>query len=90
MSAQGQEAVPLSQVARDAQVVVVRIVSGGGAADHFAQLGIRPGTAMRVLGRGGAGPIAITVGERRLEIGRGMAEKLLVRGGRNPDLSPRM
>ena len=90
MSAQAERTLPLSEAARDAQVVVVKVIPGRGATDYFAQPGIQSGTALRVLGRGGMGPVAIVVGERRLEIGRGMADKLLVREGRRPDLSPKM
>jgi ferrous iron transport protein A len=78
MSTQEPTAVPLTEVESGKEVIVIGFASGRGAVDHFAQLGIHPGTKLRVLTSGGTGPVTIAAGQRRMDIGRGMADKLLV------------
>lgn len=78
MSAGESHPVALSDVAPGEEVIVVGLASGRGAARHFTELGVEPGMALRVLENVGAGPVVVALGERQLEIGRGMADKLLV------------
>lgn len=79
MSTQESHPVRLSDIAPGEEVIVVGLASGRGAARQFTELGVEPGMGLRVLENVGAGPVFVALGERQLEIGRGMADKLLVR-----------
>lgn len=79
MTTQEPDVTSLTDVAPGEEVTVIALASGRGTAEHFSELGIQPGMTLRVLQNFGAGPLTVAVGARQLEIGRGMAEKLLVR-----------
>lgn len=56
-------------------------ISGGRAVQRLlAGMGIRIGKTVRLLcgGKGHPGPVLIAVGESRMALGRGMAQKILV------------
>jgi ferrous iron transport protein A len=61
------------------QGVVVSL--GGGRAFHsrMVSMGLRPGGEIKVIRNAGGGPILVAARETRLALGRGMAEKILVR-----------
>jgi ferrous iron transport protein A len=51
---------------------------------QLMDMGLRPGGRIRVLRAGSRGPVLVLVGETRLGIGRGMAEKIeVVPAGKN-------
>lgn len=59
----------------------VRAIAGGRAVQRLlAAMGIRIGKTVRLLrgGNGHSGPVLIAVGESRMALGRGMAQKILV------------
>lgn len=59
----------------------IRAISGGRPFQRLmAGMGIRIGNTIRLLrgGNGHSGPVLIAVGESRMALGRGMAEKILV------------
>ena len=45
---------------------------------QLMDMGLRPGTQIRVMRSSGGGPMLVQVGETRLGIGRSMAEKIEV------------
>jgi ferrous iron transport protein A len=79
MTTQQPNVTSLSDVAPGEEVTVVGLDSGRGAAEHLTELGIQPGMTLRVLQNVGSGPISVALGEREVDIGRGMADKVLVR-----------
>ena len=69
---------PLS-LARDKDCLTITSMHGG---RHYRRqlmdMGLRPGLQIKVMRASGRGPVLISVGETRLGIGRGMAEKIEV------------
>lgn len=53
------------------------MVGGRAFQQRMVSMGIRVGTELEVL-RGSSGPVLVGVGESRLALGRGMAEKIMV------------
>ncbi len=52
---------------------------GKGVQLRLAALGLRPGTHVRVLGRGpGHGPLLVEVDGTRVALGRGVAKRILI------------
>lgn len=69
---------PLSTAHRHDTVEIVRIDAGRRLNRRLTELGLTPGVPVQVLYVNG-GPMLIAVRGTRLAIGRGMAEKILVR-----------
>ncbi len=69
---------PLSTAHPQDTVEIVRIEAGRRLNRRLTELGLTPGVPVRVLYVNG-GPMLIAVRGTRLAIGRGMAEKILVR-----------
>ena len=57
---------------------VIEIIGGANVNRKLADLGIFPGSFVEILKNQG-GPVLLAVGASRLAIGRGMAEKVIVR-----------
>jgi ferrous iron transport protein A len=55
------------------------IAAGGKARGRLASLGLIPGSTLRVVANPGIGPLLLSVGESRLMVERGVAEKVQVR-----------
>ena len=55
------------------------VVAGCKARCRLASLGILPGSVLRVVANPGVGPLLLSVGESRLMIERGVADKVHVR-----------
>ena len=68
----------LTRVSPESEVTLISIVGGRGIRSKLYSMGLVPGVRLRVLSRNGAGPVIVAVGDFRLAIGRGMAEKILV------------
>ncbi|QGU33617.1 FeoA family protein [Thermochromatium tepidum] len=65
-------------LAREGQRVRIRTLHGGkGLARRLTELGLNPGTEVRVVARQG-GALVLARGETRLALGGGMAVKILV------------
>jgi Fe2+ transport system protein FeoA len=64
----------------DGQTGIITSVAGGrGAAKRLADLGLAPGTAIKVLRKGlFSGPVQIEICCSKLAIGRGLASKIYV------------
>jgi ferrous iron transport protein A len=69
---------PLKNVRSGQPVVLVQISGGHRVAHRLAELGLTPGVQLEVLQNKG-GPILLAVRGTRLAIGRGMANKVIVR-----------
>jgi len=69
---------PLSNIRRGETVQLVRIEAGRRLTRRLTELGLTPGVTIQVLHVNG-GPILIAVRGTRLAIGRGMADKILVK-----------
>ncbi|MGB2822683.1 MAG: FeoA family protein [Phycisphaerae bacterium] len=71
---------PLSRVPVGRKAIVVALAGGGGLQNRLISMGLKTGCEVRVI-RGGAGtwgPILVALGEARLAIGRGMADRIMV------------
>ncbi|OYT59513.1 MAG: ferrous iron transport protein A [Desulfurococcales archaeon ex4484_217_1] len=69
--------IPLSHVPAGYTVRVVSIMAGRGAARRLAEMGLTPGSIVRIL-KNDVGPILLYVRGITVAIGKGMAMKVLV------------
>ncbi len=69
----------LNDVADGETVVITRIEGGRNARKKLMDLGIIPGVAVTIIRRAGGNPMLISVMGRQVVLGRGMAQKVLVR-----------
>jgi Fe2+ transport system protein FeoA len=69
---------PLPTIEPGAHVQVLRIVAGQRATRRLHDLGLVPGAALRMLQASGHGPLLLAVGDSRLAVERGIAQKVLV------------
>jgi ferrous iron transport protein A len=69
---------PLAIVQSGRQVTVVAIQAGHGLQGRLANMGLVPGTEIRVLSNPMQGPFLIEVKGSRIMLGRGMAQKIIV------------
>ena len=60
-------------------VEVVKLVGGKSFIDKLASMGIYSGTKLKIIRDGDYGAMILGVGNTRIGIGRGMAQKILVR-----------
>jgi len=58
---------------------VTSVNGGGGLVQRAASMGIIPGTELEIVRGGSRGPIIVRVHESRIALGRGMANRILVR-----------
>ncbi|PUA31949.1 MAG: hypothetical protein B7O98_08155 [Zestosphaera tikiterensis] len=70
--------IPLSTAQEGSLVRVVNVMSGKGLMLRLAELGITPGSIVRVVKVFGSGPILLDVKGSRIAIGRGAAMKIFV------------
>ncbi|RLE53301.1 MAG: ferrous iron transport protein A [Candidatus Methanomethylicota archaeon] len=68
---------PLSMLQPGEVGIVVQIAAGRGLTRRLVEMGITPGTHVKVL-YNGPGPVVIMVRDSRLVLGRGAAMKILV------------
>lgn len=71
--------IPLSFVRAGSRVGLVGVRAGRGLARRLAEMGFLPGEEIEVVSNGVPGPLVVLVKGSRLVLGRGMAEKILVR-----------
>jgi Fe2+ transport system protein FeoA len=70
----------LLEVPEGAEVRVKRIVGGRGIRSRLDGLGICPGQTIKVVKKGW-GPLLVEVFGRKVGLGRGEAQKIIVEGG---------
>jgi len=64
---------------RPGQIGIVRDIAGGRQVrGRLSELGILPGARVRVCQNQPSGPLIISLGDGRVAIGRGVAQKILV------------
>lgn len=68
---------PLNMVMPGQDSTIVNIVGGDCLTQRLMEMGIRKGIGIRVL-QNDRGPLIVAVGESRVILGRGMAQKVLV------------
>ncbi len=74
----GKERLALSSLPPGKPARVVGLMSGNGAAERLAVLGVTPGAEISVLRSGSGGPILVSICGTRLALGRGEADSVLV------------
>jgi len=72
------QCMPLAMVCPGEEVRVVDIRAGRGLARRLTDMGLTPGTTLRVLSSHMPGPIIIDLRGTRLVLGGGVAQKILV------------
>lgn len=60
------------------RVKLLSIDAGEGLTGRLASLGLIPGAEVEVMSNLSKGPVIVLLGESRIMLGRGMAEKILV------------
>ncbi|PLJ78658.1 MAG: hypothetical protein B7L53_00140 [Thermofilum sp. NZ13] len=70
--------IPLTLAPEGSEVRVIDIRAGRGLVARLLELGITPGSTLRVLKTFGSGPILLDVKGSRIALGRGVAMKILV------------
>ena len=58
---------------------VTSINGGRGLAQRAASMGIIPGTELEIIRAGRGGPVLVRVHQSRIVLGRGMAQRILVK-----------
>jgi ferrous iron transport protein A len=74
----GKMPMPLSMAERGRELVLQEIRGGIGIRRRLTDMGLHPGSHLKVISNSGRGPFVISVGDTKLMIGRGMAHKIMV------------
>lgn len=78
-SVQERQVRPLSTTQTGEYVRVVNIDAGRGLNSRLAAMGLVPNTELRVVSNGHPGPFVLIVKDAKVVLGRGMAQKIMVR-----------
>ncbi len=70
---------PLTMVISGSEVTLISIVGGRGLRARLTDMGLNKGMKLKVLHSHRPGPCIILVGNTRLVLGYGMAQKILVK-----------
>ena len=74
------KAIPLAGVATGAKATVVSLRGGGDFQSRVTSMGLFVGCQVEVLVGGSGGRMIVAVGDTRIALGHGMAEKVMVKG----------
>jgi Fe2+ transport system protein FeoA len=74
-----EELKPLSTVQDGQKVIFVQVDAGRGLKSRLASMGLLPNTEMTVISNKHPGPFMISVKKSKIMLGRGMADKIMVR-----------
>jgi Fe2+ transport system protein FeoA len=74
-----EELKSLSTVTDGQKVMLVSIDAGRGLKSRLASMGLLPNTEITVISNKHPGPFMISVKKTKMMLGRGMADKILVR-----------
>jgi ferrous iron transport protein A len=69
----------LDKVSEGKEVILISIEAGRGLLSRLLNMGLVPGSKIRVLVNKGGGILVISVHDTEISISRGIAQKLLVR-----------
>lgn len=72
--------IPLGSVPSGEDAEIVRICAGCRATSRLYELGLTPGTTVKIIANDFHGPIIFEVRGSRLSLGRGISERVSVRG----------
>ncbi len=70
--------IPLSLAQEGATLRIVSFDCGRGLCARLRSMGLRTGVEFKLLKCAGPGPLVVAVGNGRLALGRGMADKIAV------------
>ncbi len=70
---------PLSTAKAGEKVRLVRIDAGRGLNSRLASMGLVPNVELKVVSNGHPGPFVLIVKEAKVVLGRGVAQKILVK-----------
>ena len=70
--------IPLTMVLSGKKVKIVSLTGGRGMQERLVSMGMGPGSEIEVIRRGDPGPFIVAIGEARMAIGTGMAQKIMV------------
>lgn len=73
-----KDLMPLASVKPNTEMTIVDIAGGYGIRRKLADMGLVPGTKVKVVSRNMLGPVILAVRNYRLAIGRGVASKIMV------------
>ena len=73
-----RQSMPLAMVSPGEKATVVDIRAGRGLARRLTDMGLTPGTTLRVINSQSVGPILIDLRGSRLVLGFGVAQKIMV------------
>lgn len=74
---------PLAMASQGEEVTVADIKAGRGLTKRLSDMGLTPGTKLKVITSHGPGPILINLRGSKLVLGHGIAQKVMVRMGGN-------
>jgi ferrous iron transport protein A len=69
----------LARAAAGETVTIVAVKMGWGMQRRLADLGMTPGTEIKMISSGGRGPVVLEIRGSRLALGQGVADKIIVR-----------
>lgn len=69
---------PLGFLAPGEAGVIKEVAGGIGISERLRGMGVTKGKALRMIQNNACGPVIVALGETRLALGRGMAQKVLV------------
>ena len=70
--------IPLAMVSSGETVTIVDIRAGRGLTQRLTDMGLVPGTALKVINSQMPGPVIIDLRGSRLALGHGIAQKIIV------------
>ncbi|MHC4130977.1 MAG: FeoA family protein [Planctomycetota bacterium] len=70
---------PLTNITDGEKVILVKIDAGRGLKSRLASMGLLPQTEITVISNKHPGPFMISVKKTKMMLGRGMADKIMVR-----------
>jgi len=71
--------IPLTDLATDEEGAIIELGGGRDFVSRLATLGFTPGAPLRMLQNFGSGPLIVRVRDTRIALGRGEANKVVVR-----------
>ena len=68
----------LAAIGPGKQARVVAVTAGHNLAQRLADMGLTPGTVLRVVNRQGSGPILVELRGTKIVLGSGISQKIIV------------
>ena len=74
-----KQKMPLTMVRPGQKVKLLAVNAGRGLKSRLASMGLVPGVELVVMNSAFAGPLLVSVKDSRIMLGRGLAQKIMVR-----------